>query len=56
MDVSTNILDHRYATYGTFFDTATSPISPTAGRSFTDARPSVPGAAARLLSGLKATF
>ena len=50
-----NIFDNRYATYGTFFDTAPYPISPMAARrSPTTFGQS--GAAARFLRGLRATF
>jgi outer membrane receptor protein involved in Fe transport len=46
-----NILDHRYATYGTFFDTGAIP-----GASFTDARSVSPARPRAFYAGLKATF
>ncbi|MEO8316964.1 MAG: TonB-dependent receptor [Bradyrhizobium sp.] len=46
-----NILDHRYATYGTFFDIGAIPSA-----SFTDARSVSPARPRAFYAGLKATF
>ena len=46
-----NILDNRYATHGTFFDTGDVPNFANGGTHFTDPRYGQPGAAARLLRG-----
>ena len=51
-----NILDNRYATYGTFFDTAAVPNFANGGASFTDARSVSPARPRALYVGLRATF
>jgi outer membrane receptor protein involved in Fe transport len=51
-----NILDHRYATYGTFFDTGDVPNFSNGGAQFTDARSVSPARPRAFYAGLKATF
>ena len=51
-----NVLDNRYATYGTFFDTNTIPNSANGGAQFTDARSLSPARPRAFYVGLKATF
>jgi outer membrane receptor protein involved in Fe transport len=51
-----NILDNRYATYGTFFDTADVPNFANGGAQFTDARSVSPARPRAFYAGLKATF
>jgi outer membrane receptor protein involved in Fe transport len=51
-----NILDNRYATYGTFFDTAAVPNFANGGAPFTDARSVSPARPRAFYAGLKATF
>jgi iron complex outermembrane receptor protein len=51
-----NILDDRYATYGTFFDTGDVPNFANGGAPFTDARSVSPARPRAFYAGLKATF
>jgi outer membrane receptor protein involved in Fe transport len=51
-----NVLDNRYATYGTFFDTSALPNLANGGAPFTDARSLSPARPRALYAGLKATF
>ena len=51
-----NLLDNRYATYGTFFDTNTIPNSANGGAQFTDPRSLRPARPRAFYVGLKATF
>jgi outer membrane receptor protein involved in Fe transport len=51
-----NILDNRYATYGTFFDTAAVPNFANGGAPFTDPRSLSPARPRAFSAGLKATF
>jgi outer membrane receptor protein involved in Fe transport len=51
-----NVLDNRYATYGTFFDTNTIPNFANGGAQFTDARSLSPARPRAFYVGLKATF
>ncbi len=51
-----NILDNRYATYGTFFDTGAIPNFANGGAPFTDARSVSPARPRAFYAGLKATF
>lgn len=51
-----NLFDNRYATYGTFFDTAAVPNFANGGAAFTDARAYSPARPRAFYAGLKATF
>jgi len=51
-----NILDHRYATYGRFFDIGAVPNFANGGAAFTDARSVSPARPRAFYAGLKATF
>ncbi len=51
-----NILDNRYATYGTFFDTTAVPNFANGGVPFTDARTVSPARPRAFYAGLRATF
>ena len=51
-----NILDNRYATYGTFFNTAAVPNFANGGAPFTDPRSLSPARPRAFYAGLKATF
>jgi outer membrane receptor protein involved in Fe transport len=51
-----NILDNRYATYGTFFDTGAIPNFANGGAPFTDPRSLSPARPRALYAGLKAVF
>jgi outer membrane receptor protein involved in Fe transport len=51
-----NVFDNRYATYGTFFDTATVPNFANGGAAFTDPRSLSPARPRAFYAGLKATF
>ena len=51
-----NILDNRYATYGTFFDTGNVPNFTNGGADFTDPRAVSPARPRAFYAGLKATF
>jgi outer membrane receptor protein involved in Fe transport len=51
-----NVLDNRYATYGTFFDTSALPNFANGGAPFTDARSLSPARPRALYVGLKAAF
>jgi outer membrane receptor protein involved in Fe transport len=51
-----NLLDNRYATYGTFFDTAAIPNLANGGAPFTDPRSLSPARPRVYYAGLKATF
>jgi outer membrane receptor protein involved in Fe transport len=51
-----NILDNRYATYGTFFDTTAVPNFGNGGAPFTDPRSLSPARPRAIYAGLKATF
>jgi outer membrane receptor protein involved in Fe transport len=51
-----NILDNRYATYGTFFDTGSVPNFANGGMEFTDPRSVSPARPRAFYAGLKATF
>ncbi len=51
-----NIFDNRYATYGTFFDTAAVPNFANGGAPFTDPRSVSPARPRALYAGLRATF
>jgi outer membrane receptor protein involved in Fe transport len=51
-----NLFDNRYATYGTFFDTAKLPNFANGGTAFTDARSVSPARPRSFYAGLKMTF
>ena len=51
-----NVLDNRYATYGTFFDTGALPNFANGGAPFTDARSLSPARPRTFYAGLKARF
>jgi outer membrane receptor protein involved in Fe transport len=51
-----NVLDNRYATFGTFFDTAAIPNFANGGAPFTDPRSLSPARPRALYVGLRATF
>jgi iron complex outermembrane receptor protein len=51
-----NVFDNRYATYGTFFDTATLPNFANGGAAFTDARSLSPAYPRTFYAGMKVTF
>jgi iron complex outermembrane receptor protein len=51
-----NLFDNRYATYGTFFDTAKLPDFANGGAAFTDARSVSPARPRAFYAGLRATF
>ena len=51
-----NVFDHRYATYGTFFDTGAVPNFTNGGAPFADARSVSPARPRAFYAGLKATF
>jgi len=51
-----NLFDGRYATYGTFFDTAALPNFANGGAAFTDARSLSPAYPRTFYAGLKMTF
>ena len=51
-----NIFDNRYATYGTFFNTAAVPNFANGGAPFTDPRSLSPARPRAFYAGLKATF
>jgi len=51
-----NVLDNRYATYGTFFDTTAIPNLANGGAPFTDPRSLSPARPRVFYAGLKATF
>lgn len=51
-----NILDNRYATFGTFFDTGAVPNFANGGAPFTDARSLSPARPRAFYAGLRATF
>ena len=51
-----NLFDNRYATHGTFFDTAKLPDFANGGAAFTDARSVSPARPRAFYAGLKATF
>ncbi|TMK39984.1 MAG: TonB-dependent receptor [Alphaproteobacteria bacterium] len=51
-----NVLDNRYATYGTFFDTGAIPNFANGGAPFTDPRSVSPARPRAFYAGLKATF
>jgi outer membrane receptor protein involved in Fe transport len=51
-----NIFDNRYATYGTFFDTAAVPNFANGGAPFTDPRSVSPARPRAFYAGLRATF
>jgi outer membrane receptor protein involved in Fe transport len=51
-----NILDNRYATYGTFFDTGAVPNFANGGAPFTDPRSLSPARPRAFYTGLKVTF
>jgi outer membrane receptor protein involved in Fe transport len=51
-----NVFDHRYATHGTFFDTAAVPNFANGGAAFTDPRSLSPARPRAFYAGLKATF
>ena len=51
-----NILDNRYSTYGTFFDTGDVPNFANGGADFTDPRTVSPARPRAFYAGLKATF
>lgn len=51
-----NIFDHRYATYGTFFDIGDVPNFANGGTPFTDPRSVSPARPRAFYAGLKATF
>jgi outer membrane receptor protein involved in Fe transport len=53
---ASNIFDNRYATYGTFFDTAAVPNFANGGAPFTDPRSVSPARPRALYAGLRATF
>jgi outer membrane receptor protein involved in Fe transport len=51
-----NLLDNRYATYGTFFDTSAVPNFTNGGAAFADPRSVSPARPRAFYAGLKATF
>ena len=51
-----NLFDHRYATYGTFFDTTALPNFAAGGAQFTDARALNPAYPRTFYAGMKVTF
>ena len=51
-----NVLDNRYATYGTFFDTSALPNFANGGAPFTDPRSLSPAQPRAFYAGLKAIF
>jgi outer membrane receptor protein involved in Fe transport len=51
-----NIFDHRYSTYGTFFDTGAIPNFANGGADFTDPRSVSPARPRAFYAGLRATF
>ena len=51
-----NLLDHRYYTYGTFFDTTAVPNFANGGAAFVDPRSLSPAAPRAIYAGLRATF
>jgi outer membrane receptor protein involved in Fe transport len=51
-----NIFDNRYATYGTFFDTAALPNFANGGAPFTDPRSLSPAQPRAIYAGIKVTF
>ena len=51
-----NLLDNRYATYGTFFDINAIPNFANGGAAFTDPRSLSPARPRALYVGLRATF
>jgi outer membrane receptor protein involved in Fe transport len=51
-----NVLDNRYATYGTFFDTGAVPNFANGGAAFTDPRSLSPARPRAFYTGLKVTF
>jgi len=51
-----NLFDNRYATFGTFFDTAAIPNFANGGAAFTDARSISPARPRAFYLGLRATF
>jgi outer membrane receptor protein involved in Fe transport len=51
-----NVLDNRYYTYGTFFDTTAIPNFANGGASFTDPRSVSPAQPRSFYAGMKATF
>ena len=51
-----NIFDHRYATYGTFFDIGAIPNFANGGADFTDPRSVSPARPRAFYAGLRATF
>jgi outer membrane receptor protein involved in Fe transport len=51
-----NLFDHRYPTYGTFFDTTKLPDFANGGTTFSDARSVSPARPRAFYAGLKATF
>lgn len=51
-----NIFDHRYSTYGTFFQTDAVPNFANSGAAFTDARSVSPARPRAFYAGLRATF
>lgn len=51
-----NVFDHRYSTYGTFFDTGAVPNFANGGAAFTDVRSVSPARPRAFYAGLKATF
>jgi len=51
-----NILDNRYATFGTFFDTGAIPNLSNGGAPFTDPRSLSPARPRTVYAGLKVTF
>ena len=51
-----NILDNRYSTFGTFFNTGDIPNSANGGADFTDPRTVSPARPRAFYAGLKATF
>jgi outer membrane receptor protein involved in Fe transport len=51
-----NVLDNRYATYGTFFNTGAVPNFANGGAAFTDPRSLSPARPRAFYTGLKATF
>ena len=51
-----NLLDSRYATYGTFFDTSALPNFANGGAPFTDPRSLSPARPRAFYTGMKVTF
>ena len=54
--VVTNLFDRKFATYGTFFDTAAVPNFANGGAPFTDPRSLSPARPRAFYAGLKAVF